>query len=118
MTLDVDVDVAVKAIKLTTLLYKYVHKQLNVYLKEIILCVVVINSLFFLFVYKYYLSVRYDVLEEEDCSQVEQLVFCDQRRIAHAAGEFLALRIIRLSLAASPKKIKGIVMLFHFVYLQ
>jgi len=71
MTLDVEKDVAVKAIKLTTLLYKY------------------------------------DVLEEEDCSQVEQLVFCDQRRIAHAAGEFLALRIIRLSLAASPRKIKG-----------
>ncbi|XP_066922254.1 cohesin subunit SA-2-like isoform X2 [Clytia hemisphaerica] len=71
MTLDTDTEVAVKAIKLTTLLYKY------------------------------------NVLEEEDCSQVEQLVFCDQRGIAHAAGEFLALRIIRLSLAASPKKIKG-----------
>ena len=49
---------------------------------------------------------RYDVLDEDDCSQVEQLVFCDQRRMAHAAGEFLALRIIRLSIEASPKKLR------------
>ena len=63
---------------------------------------------------EYFSCLRYDVLEEEDCSQVEQLVFCDQRRIAHAAGEFLALRIIRLSLAASPRKIKG----FYIVSFQ
>ena len=72
MTLDVEAEVAVEAIKIASVLYKY------------------------------------DALEEEDCSQVEQLVFCDQRRMAHAAGEFLALRIIRLSIEASPQKmIKG-----------
>lgn len=72
MTLDVDTEVAVQAIKIAALLYKY------------------------------------DALEEDDCSQVEQLVFCDQRRMAHAAGEFLALRIIRLSIEASPQKmLKG-----------
>lgn len=49
---------------------------------------------------------RYDVLDEDDCSQVEQLVYCDQRRMAHAAGEFLASRIIRLSIEASPKKLR------------
>lgn len=54
----------------------------------------------------YFSICRYDILEEDDCSQVEQLVFCDQRRMAHAAGEFLALRITRLSMEASPKKIK------------
>ena len=51
-------------------------------------------------------SCRYDVLEEEECGAVEQLVFCDQRQTAHATGEFLALRIIRLSIEASPKKMK------------
>jgi len=70
MTLDVDLEVAVHAIKIATLLHKY------------------------------------DVLEEDDCSQVEQLVFCDQRRMAHAAGEFLTSRILRLSIEASPKKLK------------
>ena len=49
---------------------------------------------------------RYDALEEDDCSQVEQLVFCDQRGMAHAAGEFFSMRIVRLSLEASPKKLK------------
>lgn len=70
MTLDVDNDVAVQAIKIASILY------------------------------------RYDVLDEDDCSQVEQLVYCDQRRMAHAAGEFLASRIIRLSIEASPKKLR------------
>jgi len=70
MTLDVETEVAVQAIKVVSLLYKY------------------------------------DVLEEEECGAVEQLVFCDQRQTAHATGEFLALRIIRLSIEASPKKMK------------
>ena len=69
MALDTDTEVAMLAIKVVSLLYKY------------------------------------NVLED-DCSQVEQLVFCDQKRMAHAAGEFLALRIKRLSIEASPKKIK------------
>ena len=30
---------------------------------------------------------------EEDASQVDQLVFCDQRSVAHAAGEFLNMRL-------------------------
>lgn len=33
------------------------------------------------------------MLEEDDASQVEQLVFCDQRSVAHAAGDFLRMRL-------------------------
>jgi len=46
-------------------------------------------------------------LDDSDCSKIEQLVFCDNRRVAHAAGEFLALRIDRLSDEATPKKLSG-----------
>lgn len=36
---------------------------------------------------------RHDLLMEEDASQVDQLVFCDQKSVAHAAGEFLNMRL-------------------------
>ncbi|XP_065644555.1 cohesin subunit SA-2 isoform X6 [Hydra vulgaris] len=70
MTLDMDTDVAVEAIKIVSILYKY------------------------------------GVLDTEECSLVEQLVFCDQRKIAHAAGDFLALHIDQLSSEATPTKMK------------
>ncbi|XP_032234908.2 cohesin subunit SA-1 isoform X2 [Nematostella vectensis] len=34
-----------------------------------------------------------DKLDEEDCQQIQLLVFCTHRQVAHAAGEFLAKRI-------------------------
>ena len=30
---------------------------------------------------------------EEDANQVDQLAFCDQKSVAHAAGEFLNMRL-------------------------
>ena len=33
------------------------------------------------------------MLLEEDASQVDQLVFCDQKSVSHAAGEFLNMRL-------------------------
>ena len=36
---------------------------------------------------------RHDLLMEEDANQVDQLVFCDQKSVAHAAGEFLNMRL-------------------------
>eukprot|EP00794_Sanderia_malayensis_P010977 gene10977-12140_t len=36
---------------------------------------------------------KHDILEEEDAKFVEQLVFCDQKSVAQAAGEFLKMRL-------------------------
>jgi len=36
---------------------------------------------------------RHDLLMEEDANQVDQLAFCDQKSVAHAAGEFLNMRL-------------------------
>ena len=41
-----------------------------------------------------YLLVRNDKLEEEECQQVEFLVFCTSRNVSRAAGEFLKQRIV------------------------
>ena len=36
---------------------------------------------------------RYEKLDEEDCQQVQLLVFCTHKQVAHAAGQFLYKRI-------------------------
>nr|QIC49987.1 cohesin subunit SA-1 [Actinia equina] len=36
---------------------------------------------------------QYDKLDEEDCQQVQLLVFCTHKQVAHAAGQFLYKRI-------------------------
>ena len=41
-----------------------------------------------------YLFYRNDKLDEEECQQVEYLVFCTSRNVAKAAGEFLKERLV------------------------
>ncbi|XP_028518614.1 cohesin subunit SA-1 [Exaiptasia diaphana] len=36
---------------------------------------------------------QYEKLDEEDCQQIQLLVFCTHRQVAHAAGQFLYKRI-------------------------
>ena len=49
----------------------------------------------------------YGELEEEDCEQVEQLVFCSERLVAQEAGAFLNARLLLEVEANSPTKKKG-----------
>ena len=37
---------------------------------------------------------RIDKLDEDECQQVEFLVFCTSRNVARAAGEFLKERLV------------------------
>lgn len=50
----------------------------------------------------------YNELEEDDCQQVEQLVFCSQRQVAHEAGSFLNERLLVEVETNSPGKRKGV----------
>ncbi|CAB3984799.1 cohesin subunit SA-2-like, partial [Paramuricea clavata] len=50
---------------------------------------------------------HYDELDEEDCQQVEQLVFCSQRQVAHEAGAFLNERLLNDAEKGSPSKKKA-----------
>lgn len=47
---------------------------------------------------------RYGELDEEDCQQVEQLVFCSHRQVSHEAGYFLHERLLAEAESASPSK--------------
>lgn len=49
----------------------------------------------------------YHELDEEDCQQVEQLVFCSHRQVAHEAGSFLNERLLAEAENSSPTKKKG-----------
>ena len=49
----------------------------------------------------------YGELEEDECEQVEQLVFCNQRQVAHEAGAFLNDRLLSEAEKSSPSKKKG-----------
>ncbi|XP_046853053.1 cohesin subunit SA-1-like [Xenia sp. Carnegie-2017] len=53
------------------------------------------------------LLLRYGELEEEDCEQVEQLVFCSERLVAQEAGAFLNARLLLEVEANSPTKKKA-----------
>ena len=53
------------------------------------------------------LSSSYGELDEEDCQQVEQLVFCSHPQTAHEAGHFLHERILSNVESSSPSKKKG-----------
>ncbi|XP_028401572.1 cohesin subunit SA-2-like [Dendronephthya gigantea] len=50
---------------------------------------------------------RYHELDEEDCQQVEQLVFCSHRQVAHEAGSFLNERLLAEAESSSPSKKKA-----------
>ena len=60
---------------------------------------------------------------EEDANQVDQLAFCDQKSVAHAAGEFLNMRLFYQGsedeseeLIKSPSRgRKGVLAIFNFL---
>ena len=58
-------------------------------------------------VYYTFFHYSYGELDEEDCQQVEQLVFCSQRQVAHEAGSFLNDRLLSEAERSSPSKKKG-----------